>query len=177
MKDNKFKTNGTELETKYKLLSTIDKLRKYYLGITGEDGFRRDREEKMSSEFNGDAERVALVNDTPLCDDRFSARVYIPDSSRPLPIVIFFHGGGFITGKAKTPIYDDFCRFIANRIPAVVVSCDYRKAPEHKYPSAHQDAYDTFAWVYQHAKEINGDTARSTILFSLFPSFSFNLIS
>ncbi|KAK3018392.1 hypothetical protein RJ639_003847 [Escallonia herrerae] len=69
-------------------------------------------------------------------------RVYVPTAAGKLPVVVFFHGGGFVYLSADGKAYDAVCRRFARTIPAVVVSVDYRLAPEHRYPAQYDDGFD-----------------------------------
>ncbi|KAK1646308.1 hypothetical protein QYE76_064113 [Lolium multiflorum] len=64
-----------------------------------------------------------------------------PASTTPLPVVVFFHGGGFAYLSASSPAYDAACRRIARHCGAAVLSVDYRRAPEHRFPAAYDDAF------------------------------------
>ncbi|MBB6448526.1 acetyl esterase [Geomicrobium halophilum] len=79
-------------------------------------------------------------------------RMYRQASEEPLPAIIFYHGGGFVIGDIYT--HDSVCRSIANRVKAAVISVDYRLAPEHPFPAAVNDAYDSFVWISEHANEL-----------------------
>ena len=79
----------------------------------------------------------------------------------PSPVVVFFHGGGFVMGDLDT--HDGTCRQHAVGADAVVVSVDYRLAPEHPYPAAVEDAWAATLWVAEHAVEIGADTARMAV--------------
>ncbi|KAK1631499.1 hypothetical protein QYE76_005814 [Lolium multiflorum] len=75
-----------------------------------------------------------------------SARVYLPaaaaaEPSKKLPVVVFFHGGAFMIHTAASPIYHKYCASLAAAAPAIVVSVDYRLAPEHPVPAAYEDAF------------------------------------
>jgi acetyl esterase len=75
-----------------------------------------------------------------------------------LPIVTFFHGGGWVIGDIDT--HDGSCRILSRRTGAVVVSVDYRLAPEHRFPAALDDCEAATAWVADHAAELGGDRGR-----------------
>lgn len=86
-------------------------------------------------------------------------RVYTPaggDGARP--ICIYFHGGGFVIGSVRS--HDGLCSRIAQRTDSVVVSVDYRLAPEHRFPAAAHDAIAAFRWVSANARELGGDASR-----------------
>ncbi|CAN6309163.1 unnamed protein product [Urochloa humidicola] len=59
--------------------------------------------------------------------------------SKHLPVVVYFHGGGFVFHSAATAQYDGFCRHLASSIPAIIASVDYRLAPEHRFPAPYDD--------------------------------------
>lgn len=88
------------------------------------------------------------------------ARLYVPQttSSAPLPVLVYYHGGGFIFASVEA--VDRLVRLIANEAQVIVVSVDYRLAPEHPYPAAHNDAEDAFLWVRANAAQLGGDPAR-----------------
>ncbi|HTY19110.1 MAG TPA: alpha/beta hydrolase [Myxococcota bacterium] len=89
-------------------------------------------------------------------------RVYTPEAARPpAPAVVYFHGGGWVIGSPDT--HDNLCRALANRARAVVVSVDYRLAPEHHFPAAAEDCYAAAGWVADHAAEIGADGARLAV--------------
>jgi acetyl esterase len=88
-------------------------------------------------------------------------RIYRPESDRPLPIVVYFHGGGFVIGDIAT--HDTLCHRLAVGVPSVVVSVDYRLAPEHPFPSAVEDCDGATAWVAAHAAELGGDASRLAV--------------
>lgn len=88
-------------------------------------------------------------------------RIYQPESLSPLPVLVYLHGGGFVLGNLDS--HDNLCRAFCNALPAVVISVDYRLAPEHKFPAAIDDAYTATAWAAAHASELGADAARLVI--------------
>eukprot|EP01032_Pedospumella_encystans_P037225 gene37226-42163_t len=72
------------------------------------------------------------------------ARLYAP-SAEVLPVLVYFHGGGFTVGNIRT--HDTLCRVLSRKSGCAVVSVDYRLAPAHKFPTASDDAWDAFAFV------------------------------
>ncbi|MES2521871.1 MAG: alpha/beta hydrolase [Gemmatimonadota bacterium] len=82
-------------------------------------------------------------------------RVYTPDGAGPFPVVVYYHGGGWVI--ADKGVYDGGARGIAKAANAVVVSVDYRLAPEHKFPAQHDDALATYRWVVKNAASLKGD--------------------
>jgi acetyl esterase len=81
-------------------------------------------------------------------------RVYTPKGAGPFPVVVYFHGGGWTIADLDT--YDSSARALTNGAGAVLISVDYRRAPEHKYPAAADDAYAATQWAFEHARELNG---------------------
>ncbi|MFF2810897.1 alpha/beta hydrolase [Streptomyces sp. NPDC058000] len=90
-------------------------------------------------------------------------RVYRPDApaAGPRPLVVFFHGGGWVLCDLDT--HDGLCRQLARRCDAVVVSVDYRRAPEDRFPAAAEDAYAATRWALAHAAELGCDPARVAV--------------
>jgi acetyl esterase len=82
-------------------------------------------------------------------------RIYEPAGARPFPVLVYFHGGGWVIGSLDT--HDGVCRALAARAPCIVVAVDYRLAPEHRFPAALDDAWAATAWVAEHAASIGGD--------------------
>jgi acetyl esterase len=88
-------------------------------------------------------------------------RIYTPEGNGPFPVLVFFHGGGWVICTLDT--HDGQCRSLTNGAGCVVVSVDYRLAPEHKFPAAPEDCYAATCWVAEHAAELNGDASRLAI--------------
>ena len=112
----------------------------------------------------GDVEPVAAVEDRsiPGPDGEVPVRIYWPSAERePRPGVVYFHGGGWVICDLDT--HDGACRRLANEIGAVVVSVDYRLAPEHRWPAAAEDAYAATDWVASHADELGVDVGRLAV--------------
>ena len=85
-------------------------------------------------------------------------RIYTPVASGPLPLLVFFHGSGFVLCSLDT--HDGMCRNLAACIGCVVVSVDYRLAPEHKFPNGLDDCLAATRWAAAHAAEFDADAAR-----------------
>ena len=88
-------------------------------------------------------------------------RVYTPHGTGPLPLLVYFHGGGWVIGNLDT--HDGVCRELAHGAGCVVMSVDYRLAPEHKFPAAAEDCYAAVAWAGAHASEIGADPTRIAV--------------
>ncbi len=113
--------------------------------------------------MQGDPEAVARTEDRrlPGPDGEIPVRVYTPAAKGPLPILVYFHGGGWVIGSIAS--HDGVCRALANRVGAIVVSVDYRLAPEHRFPAAAEDCYAATRWVAEHAAELGGDATRIAV--------------
>jgi acetyl esterase/lipase len=116
-----------------------------------------------ASLLTGSVARGVRITDRtlPLPDAPLGARVYTPKDSAPLPLVTYFHGGGWALGDVKS--YDAVCSQIAARVGAVVVSVDYRMAPEHRMPTAAEDAYAATEWLAANASEVGADGSRVAV--------------
>ena len=91
-----------------------------------------------------------------------NAKVYTPDGARgPLPVIVYYHGGGWVL--ANSQVYDASTRALAREGQAIVVSVDYRLAPEAKFPAQHDDALAAYRWVIGHGGSIGGDPRRIVI--------------
>ena len=89
-------------------------------------------------------------------------RVYTPRVSRePLPVLVWLHGGGHVVGCIQS--YDALCRKLALSADCIVVSVDYRLAPEHRFPAGVVDSFAALKWAARHARELGGDPARIAI--------------
>jgi len=111
----------------------------------------------------GEVEPVARVENRriPGPGGEIPIRVYTPEGKAPFPVLVFIHGGGWVLCSLDS--HDPPCRALANAVPCVVVSVDYRLAPEHKFPAAAEDAYAAARWVADHAAELGGDPGRIAV--------------
>ncbi|TLS35335.1 alpha/beta hydrolase [Pseudalkalibacillus caeni] len=89
-------------------------------------------------------------------------RVYVPEGvEAPYPAVVFYHGGGWVIGSLDT--HDAVCRLLSNKGDCLVISVDYRLAPENKFPAAVNDAYDSLSWIAEHADDFQIDPDRIAV--------------
>ncbi len=123
--------------------------------------------------FSPDKEKMARVQDyrVPVVSAgaakgaaTIKVRAYYPlqaHSSQPQPAVVYFHGGGCVIGSVAS--HDIFCRYVARHSGQVVLSVDYRRAPEFKFPVPVEDAISAWNWVCENAAELNVDIARTGV--------------
>jgi acetyl esterase len=106
---------------------------------------------------------VAHVEDRTLAtaEGPVPIRIYAPRQNAGLPLVVFFHGGGFISGDINT--HDEITRQLALAADCVVVSVSYRLAPAHPYPAALHDCLNAVDWAVTHAAEIGADAGRVAV--------------
>ncbi|WP_342246690.1 alpha/beta hydrolase [Pseudomonas sp. OTU5201] len=91
-------------------------------------------------------------------EGELDARLYRPEDREDLPLLVFFHGGGFVIGNLDT--HDNLCRSLARLTGAVVVSVGYRLAPEHRFPAAPHDCYRATCDLVERARELGFDASR-----------------
>lgn len=94
------------------------------------------------------------------------ARLYAPVTradapAAGLPVLLYLHGGGFTVGSVAT--HDQLCRQLAHLAGCMVVSLDYRLAPEYQFPTAHNDCWDALQWLAAHAAELGADARRIAV--------------
>ena len=108
-------------------------------------------------------EPVGAVEDRTIAGaaGEMPARIYTPPGRGPFPVLVYFHGGGWVIGNLEA--YDPTCRALTNAAGCIVVAMEYRLAPEHKFPAAPEDCYAALQWVVAHAAAIGGDPTRLAI--------------
>jgi acetyl esterase len=126
----------------------------------------RDGIRAVSQQLGGPPVEVHRVEDrvvrTPSGD--FRARLYWPSAARSeelFPIVLLYHGGGFVVGDLDS--HDNLARYLCKHGDALVVSVEYRLAPEHKFPTAVDDSYAALLWAVEHARELGADPGRIAV--------------
>lgn len=98
----------------------------------------------------------------PVQGGTIHARIYTPkNGAGPFPVIVYYHGGGWVIATIDT--YNASAQGLAEQVGAVVVSVEYRKGPEHKFPTAHNDAFAAYQWVVNNAASINGDPKRIAV--------------
>lgn len=102
---------------------------------------------------------ATLTNRTvPGAAGSLPANIYTPEGAGPFPVVVYFHGGGWVI--ANKDVYDGGARALAIMANAVVISADYRQGPEHRFPAAHDDAVAVYEWALKNAASLKGDPKR-----------------
>ncbi|SMB99189.1 Alpha/beta hydrolase fold-3 domain protein [Hymenobacter roseosalivarius DSM 11622] len=109
------------------------------------------------------SQRVLPSGITPLsAPDGILVRIYTPkNASGPLPVVVYYHGGGWVIGSLD--VYEPSAKAISEKAQAIVVSVDYRLSPENKFPAAHEDSYAAYKWVRDNAASIGGNPAKVAV--------------
>jgi acetyl esterase len=123
----------------------------------------RARHADTTTAFAGPAVELPRVEDRriPAPGREIPVRVYWPSFESSLPALVFFHGGGWVLGNLDA--VDRSCRALAASSGCVVVSVDYRLAPEHKFPAPLEDAFDAVSYVARHAHGYGIDPARIAV--------------
>jgi acetyl esterase/lipase len=114
--------------------------------------------------FGGPVQAVARVEERriPGPAGQIPLRIYTPQARGILPVLVYYHGGGWVIGTFDT--HDAVCRHLANRSEAIVVSVDYRMAPEHKFPAAAEDCSAATSWVASNAAALGADPRRLVVV-------------
>jgi len=120
--------------------------------------------EKVGGFLDYDAIQLYNIEDRmiPVRDSEVPIRIYHPNSDKTLPIIMYFHGGGFVMRSIDS--HDKVCRRICRDNKAIVISVGYRLAPEYKFPIPLHDCYDATIWAEEHAAAIGGDPSRLIVM-------------
>jgi acetyl esterase len=113
--------------------------------------------------LGGEPESLASIRDANVqgAHGTIAVRVYRPASTHALPLMVYAHGGGWVTGSLDS--HDKLCRILANRLAALIVAVDYRRAPEHVYPAALDDVETVWHWARSEAKKLGADGTRFAV--------------
>ena len=119
--------------------------------------------EAVPLRLGGKPEPVASITDSlaPGENEALAVRIYRPASAEPLPLIVYAHGGGWVTGSLDS--HDRLCRVLANRLRVVLVSVAYRCAPEYVYPAALDDFESAWRWARAEAKSLGADGVRFAV--------------
>lgn len=121
------------------------------------------RREMMMKALENRAAIAGLPNQVQTRDiaisERLRARLYTPEGAeRPRPVLVYLHGGGWAVGSVET--HDPFCRLLAEAAGVMILSINYRLAPEHPFPAGLEDSLLAFEWAGEHAHSFGGDARR-----------------
>lgn len=105
--------------------------------------------------------KVKNTSITSTIKHKLPVRIYTPLGKGPFPVLVYFHGGGWVFGDLESS--DNVCRYFSSKAGIIVVSVGYRLAPEHKYPAAFLDAVDSVKWTFRNVKMLNGDSSRIAV--------------
>lgn len=111
----------------------------------------------------GEPQDVSSVEDRaiPGPGGQIPVRIYTPKGAGPFPVLVYFHGGGWVLGNIDS--HDAVCRVLTNLADCITISVDYRLAPEHKFPAAPEDCYAATRWAADNADTFNGDAQRIAV--------------
>jgi acetyl esterase len=123
----------------------------------------RARIENDARTFEGPKLQVSNVSEVNVdgAEGTIRGRLYVPAYTDPGPLLVYFHGGGFVVGDLDT--HDNACRFLSRQAGVRVLSVDYRLAPEHPFPAGIEDAIAAFRFAVEHAAELGTDADRIAV--------------
>ncbi|GAM20731.1 hypothetical protein SAMD00019534_039060 [Acytostelium subglobosum LB1] len=164
---------GVSKETK--VVSALHKVLLWKMGAHEDGDFDRNVIDSLEN-YPSTAIPVSRVQDLMLeagdldvqgCTG-FRVRIYNPslepgEKKTNFPILMWFHTGGFVTKSIETPSVDGLCRLVSNQAGCVVVSVDYRLAPEHQFPAAALDCYAATCWAVKKCSSFDGDPTRIAV--------------
>ena len=143
------------------ILETMSALAAPGLSDVSPDVMRQAFEEQGRAQPEGESVAKVVDRQIPGPDGELTVRVYTPFGTGPFPLLTYFHGGGFVLCNLDS--HDSTCRELTNAAQCVVVSVDYRLAPEAPFPAAPEDCYAATRWVAENAREIDGDPERLAV--------------
>jgi len=104
-----------------------------------------------------------MGKDIPVTGGTTHVRIYTPKAGKaPYPVIVYYHGGGFVI--ANIDVYNSGAQGMCEQVGAIVVSVEYPKGPEHKFPAAHMVSFDAYQWVLKNAASFNGDATKIALL-------------
>ncbi len=145
------------------ILRIMNIFKRFHLRTDKPAEWNRKNADRNAFLGQGRKERVLRVEDS-LVDGpggKLALRIYTPSEQKDLPILLFFHGGGMVYGNVDT--HDGICRSFSRRANAVVISVDYRLAPENTFPAGIEDAYSALTWVSENSGSLHGNGGKITV--------------
>jgi acetyl esterase len=104
-----------------------------------------------------------MGQEIPVKGGSIHARVYTPkEGNAPFPVIVYYHGGSWVIADNDT--YNASAQGLAEQVGAIVVSVEYRKGPESKFPTAHNDAFDAYQFVLKNAASMKVDTSKIAVV-------------
>lgn len=149
------------------LLETIRQLPgPQYWELSATEARKITDDPQVVEQFNGTPEPIFDIKNVriPVHRGEIKLRIYSPHDlaeNKPLPLLLYLHGGGWVLGSSD--VYEAPLRYLANRAKTLIVSVDYRRAPEFPFPTPLQDAWEALHWTIHHAKSWGGDASRLAI--------------
>lgn len=128
------------------------------------EDFRKFADNRDISFLDGKAIALPKVEDLNIegRNGTIPIRMYTPDNAQNAPVIVFYHGGGFVIGNLKS--HDKVCRRLCKMNQAFVVAVDYRLAPEYKFPAALEDSYDATKWVGENISKYGGSPEKLIVM-------------
>ena len=120
------------------------------------------REAMTHAPKNPATTQVGQVINLTIPGNNIPVRIYIPKGEGPFPVISYFHGGGFVLMNLDT--HDEICRQLSSKTSAIVMSVDYRLAPEHPYPAGPQDSINAVKWMIKNAVYYKGDGSKMAVV-------------
>ncbi len=120
----------------------------------------REINDREAAEMFGPVEPVASVEEVEISGG-LRARIYRPVADAMLPMLVYFHGGGWVVGSLDS--HDGVARFLARHSRSLVIAAGYRLAPENRFPAAVEDAWESVMWAHERGPDIGGDSARTAV--------------
>lgn len=119
---------------------------------------------KITDRLDKELPEVGRTDDVTikLSDVELKGRIYQPKGDGPFPVILYVHGGGWVVGSLES--YDATPRALCKATNALVISTHYRQAPEHKFPTAHNDVYGAYQWTMQNAGRWNGNGKKIAVV-------------
>lgn len=104
-----------------------------------------------------------MGKDIPVTGGKTHVRIYTPQAgTAPYPVIVYYHGGGFVI--ADINVYGGSTQGLCEQTGAIVISVEYPKGPEHKFPMAHTVAFDAYEWVLKNAASFKGDASKIAVV-------------
>lgn len=125
---------------------------------TARENFLESRKSLKEIRVEVDSIKNCIINYNHLT---IPIRIYTPEGIGPFPVLVYFHGGGFVLGNLDS--VDNLCRYLCKYSERVVVSVDYRLAPENPYPAAIEDAISSICWINDNKDKINATSSNIAV--------------